>query len=54
MDVEDIDSILEKVLARGGKVVQEKALISGAGWFAQIEDPEHNRFGLMQLDESTK
>ncbi len=26
----------------------------GVGWFAQIEDPERNRLGLMQPDEGAK
>ena len=54
MEVEDIDSTLEKVSAQGGKVVTGKAPIPSVGWFAQIEDPEHNRLGLMQPDENAK
>ena len=52
LDIDDIDAALEQVKARGGKVLAEKAPIPGVGWFAQIEDPEGNRLGLMQSDES--
>ena len=54
MEVENIDAIITKVKAQGGKLVMEKAPIPGVGWFAQIEDPESNRLGLMQSDEGAK
>ena len=54
IEVDNIDALLEKIKAQSGKVVMEKAPIPGVGWFAQIEDPETNRLGLMQSDEGAK
>jgi predicted enzyme related to lactoylglutathione lyase len=54
LDVEDIETTLEQVKARGGKVLQEKGPIPGIGWFAMFADPEENVFGIMQADESAK
>ena len=54
IEVENIDSVIEKVLAQGGKVVVEKGPIPGVGWFAQLEDPERNCMGIMQPEEGAK
>jgi predicted enzyme related to lactoylglutathione lyase len=54
ISVKNIDEILKKVAAAGGKVEQPKGPIPGVGWFAQIRDPQDNVFGLMQDDPSAR
>jgi uncharacterized protein len=50
--VESLDDTLQAVESRGGSVAQPKMPIPGVGWFALCHDPEGNRFGLMQPDDS--
>ena len=54
MDISDIDATIDQIEKKGGKVVMPKSPIPGVGWFAQFEDPEGNRLGLMQSDENAK
>ncbi len=46
--VENIDKSIQAVIAAGGKLTQEKGEIPGVGLFANCQDPEGNRFGLLQ------
>lgn len=48
MEVENLDAILEKVLAGGGKMALEKMEMPGVGWMAYCKDTEGNIFGLLQ------
>jgi uncharacterized protein len=50
--VECIDASLGGIQGAGGTVEQPKMPIPGVGWFALCTDPEGNRFGVMQPDES--
>ncbi len=43
---DDIDAMLKKVVALGGKVLQIKTEIPEVGWFAFFSDPAGNRMGL--------
>jgi uncharacterized protein len=43
---DDIDAMLKKAEALGGKVVLPKTEIPGQGWFAFFTDPSGNRIGL--------
>jgi len=52
MSVDSIEDAIEKVLAEGGSVVQEKAPIPGIGYFANCLDTEGNKFGLFTNDPS--
>jgi len=46
IQVEDIDTMLVKIAADGGKSIQGKTEISGEGHYALFEDPSGNRMGL--------
>lgn len=46
--VESIDEALEKIVAHGGKIVNEKMPLPGVGLLAYVEDPEGNSFGILQ------
>ena len=43
---DDIDAMLKKIVAHGGKVLQPKTKIPGEGWYAWFADPSGNRMGL--------
>ncbi len=43
---DDIDAMLKKIAAHGGKVLQPKTEIPGEGWYAFFADPSGNRMGL--------
>lgn len=51
IDVEDLDAIMAKVEANGGKVVQPRMAVPGVGYMAYCQDTEGVIFGLMQADE---
>jgi predicted enzyme related to lactoylglutathione lyase len=52
MSVDSIEEATAKVLAEGGKIIQDKAAIPSMGWFAVCEDTEGNKFGLFTNDPS--
>lgn len=50
IEVEDIDFVVEKIKSLGGKISQEKTLISEtAGYFAIFKDLDENTMGLWSL-----
>jgi uncharacterized protein len=50
MSVDSVEDATAKILAAGGKVVQEKAAVPTMGWFATYVDTEGNKFGVFQVD----
>lgn len=50
IEVEDIDSALAKVLAKGGEVAMEKPSIPGVGYQAYFKDNRGILIGLHQND----
>lgn len=50
IEVDDIDPVIEKVLAAGGKVALEKGAIPGVGYQAYCMDVSGVIFGLHQAD----
>lgn len=47
-DVADIDAVLARATARGGRVLYPKKDIGAAGFVAEFEDSEGNRIALSQ------
>ncbi len=47
-DVPDIDAVLARAAARGGRVLYPRKDIGAAGFVAEIEDSEGNRIALTQ------
>ncbi len=43
---DEIDAVLKKAEALGGKTLQPKIEIPGIGWYALFADPTGNRIGL--------
>ena len=54
ISVSPIDEYILKVKENGGKVLRDRVAIPGVGWFAIIQDPEGNAFGLMEDDENAR
>lgn len=54
IEVEDLDAAIEAVTSNGGKVIKPKAAMENYMWWAYLEDPQGNIFGVMQLDEHAK
>jgi uncharacterized protein len=50
IQVDEIDSALQRIRDAGGTVVAERTPIPGQGWFATFRDPEGNVLGLIQDD----
>jgi len=50
IEVDDIDSVLEKIVAKGGEITIPKFLVDGAGYLAYFKDLDKNLFGLRQID----
>lgn len=48
IDVDDLDAMIRKVKAAGGKIVGEKQNIPGVGDFIYAEDTEGNKIGILQ------
>ena len=48
VDVDNIDTALEQIVARGGSVHREKMEVPGSGWNAYFKDTEGNVVGLWQ------
>jgi len=52
--VESVDESVKSANKAGGKVVMEKTPIPTVGYFAYLQDPEGNIFGVMQPDANAK
>ena len=52
--VDDVDNMVKKVEAAGGKVVVPKYPIPGMGWLVYATDSEGNTFGMMEADDNAK
>jgi uncharacterized protein len=52
MSVDSIEEATAKIVAEGGKVLQDKDAVPGMGWFATCEDTEGNKIGLFTNDTS--
>lgn len=50
LDVDDVDTYVEKVKQHGGTVVMPKDVVPGIGYLAYFEDLDGNLFGVMQDD----
>lgn len=48
--VVDLDDVLSKVQANGGRVVEPKTPIPGIGWYATCAEPGGLLFGLIEAD----
>ena len=48
IEVDDLDKKIEEITSAGGKIIAEKMDIPNVGLFAIFQDPDGNKFGLMQ------
>ena len=54
VDVENLDSSVEKAVNSGGQIALPKMPIPGMGWLAYCKDTEGNIFGMMQGDPNAQ
>jgi predicted enzyme related to lactoylglutathione lyase len=54
IEVDSVDELTAKIQANGGKVLRPKYAIPGEGWYANCEDSEGNKFGIMELDPAAQ
>lgn len=52
VEVENIDAAIASVQEAGASIVSEKSPVPGVGYAAYFTDPEGNRMGLFENDES--
>jgi uncharacterized protein len=50
VEVPDLDAVIARVTAAGGRVVEPRAPIPGIGWYATCAEPGGLMFGLIQSD----
>ncbi len=48
--VDDIDTVIHKIEAAGGRTLQGKLPVPGVGWSAYFADTEGNTIGIFQAD----
>lgn len=54
VEVNDLDSFINKIVDGGGKLVMPKMAVPGVGYLAYCHDTEESLLGLMQPDASAK
>jgi len=54
VDVDDVEEVVKKVEANGGRILRPKHAVPGIGWLAYIQDSEGIVTGVMQEDPSVK
>jgi predicted enzyme related to lactoylglutathione lyase len=52
--VADLEAVLARVRASGGRIVEDTMPIPGIGWYATCAEPGGLKFGLIQADASAK
>jgi len=54
VEVDDYDACAQKILALGGLVAMPKFAVPGRCWQGYFVDPDHNTFGIMQVDPAAR
>lgn len=54
VSVEDVDKIIDKVKAGGGKILMDKTAIPYVGWITKFLDTEGNLICAMQTDNNAR
>lgn len=54
VSVENVDTIIDKVKASGGKILMEKTAIPYVGWLTKFLDTEGNLICAMQTDNNAR
>jgi len=52
--VSSVDEVSKKIEESGGTLESPKITVPGVGYFYMIKDPEGNKLGIMQQDDSAK
>jgi predicted enzyme related to lactoylglutathione lyase len=54
IDVASVDTAIQTVQAKGGKLAIPKMAVPGIGYIAYCQDTEGNLFGMLQADANAK
>lgn len=54
IEVEDINTYLQRIQHSGGQIVVDRHAIPGVGWLAYFKDTEGNIFGVWQANAEAK
>lgn len=54
VDVQSVDTSLDRAQQLGATAIRGKTAVPGMGWFAIVSDPQGNPFGLWQTDSNAK
>lgn len=54
MEVENFDTMADKIIQNGGQIAMPKFAIPGRCWQGYFLDSDHNVFGIFQIDHSAK
>lgn len=54
VEVQSVETIIQRIIDGGGKVIQPRQAIPGIGYHAYCQDPEGTIFGIMERDESAR
>lgn len=54
IEVENFDATANKILRQGGQVALEKFAVPGTCWQGYFLDPDHNTFGIFQVDANAQ
>jgi predicted enzyme related to lactoylglutathione lyase len=52
--VTNLDDVLARVVANGGRIVEQRLAIPGVGWYATCAEPGGLKFGLIEADAAAK
>ena len=53
-EVDDFDETAQKILSAGGQIAMDKFAIPNKCWQGYFLDPDHNTFGLVQVDDTAQ
>jgi len=54
VNVDSIEATVERAKKLGATVARDKSPVPGMGWFAIINDPQENCFGIWQTDPKAR
>lgn len=54
VNVDDFDKTAKLILDNGGQVAMAKFVVPGRCWQGYFIDPDHNTFGVFQVDENAR
>ncbi len=54
IEVPSVDECAKKITSNGGRIIEPRHAIPGVGYILVFQDPEGNKFGVLQTDSSAQ